>query len=250
MNVDLRSTLDGVPLYVKIKEDIRTQIMDGTYPPLSKLPSEHQLCDLFKVSRITVRQALNDLQRDGLIHKMHGRGTFVSKHKASQNISSLQGFTEAMSPMGHKVTSRLHSFRYLPAPETIAVQLDISPQTPIAEIIRVRVLDDTPVSFETTYVPRNLGERLAASDLVNRDMFNILEKDCNIPLAYAEVAINAVGVLPEMVDSLQMNINEPVLRIDRQVFDIENKPFLYEQLYFRSNIFQYKLRIDRSSNKA
>jgi GntR family transcriptional regulator len=249
MKFDSSNIAESVPLYVKVKEDIRSQILDGTYQPLAKLPSEHQLCDLFQVSRITVRQALNDLQRDGLIHKMHGRGTFVSKSKASQNISYLQGFTEAMSPLGHTVTSRLHGFRYLHACETVSTQLALPLQTPVAEITRVRLLDDAPVSFEITYVPRMLGERLAASDLVNRDMFGILEKDFDIEIAYAEVTMNAVSVLPVMIESLQMRANEPVLRIDRQVFDRDNKPFLYEQLYFRSSIFQYKLRVERASDK-
>src|SRR6188768_3076663 len=86
-----------VPLYNQLKELLRSQILDGTYPSGSRMPSESELGELFQVSRITVRQALGDLQKEGLIFKIHGKGTFVAKPKAFQNVSKLQGLSEAMS---------------------------------------------------------------------------------------------------------------------------------------------------------
>ncbi|MCA3930308.1 GntR family transcriptional regulator, partial [Burkholderia sp.] len=87
--------LSAAPLYVQIKDTLRARILDGTYAPHSRMPSEHELCAMFDVSRITVRQALGDLQKEGLLFKLHGKGTFVSKPKAFQNVTSLQGFAEA-----------------------------------------------------------------------------------------------------------------------------------------------------------
>ncbi|ELN4703487.1 GntR family transcriptional regulator, partial [Escherichia coli] len=88
--------LSPVPLYSQLKEILRTRILDGTYPPLSRMPSEAELGKAFEVSRITVRQALGDLQKEGLIFKIHGKGTFVAKPKAFQNVSTLQGLGESM----------------------------------------------------------------------------------------------------------------------------------------------------------
>ena len=95
--------LSPQPLYEQIKDTLRGRILDGTYAPHSQMPSEHELCALFGVSRITVRQALGDLQKEGLLFKLHGKGTFVSKPKAFQNVTSLQGFGEAMSSMGYEI---------------------------------------------------------------------------------------------------------------------------------------------------
>src|ERR1700712_3280472 len=95
------------PLYAQIKELLRSRILSGAYVPLSQMPSEHELCMMFHVSRITVRQALGDLQKEGLLFKLHGKGTFVSKPKAFQNVTSLQGFAEAMSSMGYEILNQL-----------------------------------------------------------------------------------------------------------------------------------------------
>ena len=88
------------PLYAQIKDILRARILDGTYQPHQQMPSESEMMAAFGVSRITVRQALTDLQKEGLIFKMHGKGTFVSKPKAFQNLRRLQGFGEAMGRIG------------------------------------------------------------------------------------------------------------------------------------------------------
>ena len=80
--------LSPVPLYTQLKELLRERILDGSYPPHSRMPSESELGKAFDVSRITVRQALGDLQKEGLLFKLHGKGTFVSKPKAFQNVTS------------------------------------------------------------------------------------------------------------------------------------------------------------------
>lgn len=91
------------PLYDQVK--LQLQIQLGEYPPLAQLPSEHELAQRFAVSRITVRQALHQLSLEGVIFKVHGKGAFVSKPNAHQNISQLQGFAEVMSVDGHQIVN-------------------------------------------------------------------------------------------------------------------------------------------------
>ena len=97
------------PLYEQVKEQLLAKIDEGTYLPLAQLPSEHELSEQFNVSRITIRQALHRLSQEGVIFKVHGKGTFVSKPKAYQNISQLQGFAEAMS---HRFPLLTRHFRF------------------------------------------------------------------------------------------------------------------------------------------
>src|ERR1700741_2181068 len=89
--------MSSVPMHSQIREIIRRQVLDGSYAPHSQMPSESQMMDAFQVSRITIRQALGDLQKEGLIFKVAGKGSFVAKPKAFQNITSLQDFAETMS---------------------------------------------------------------------------------------------------------------------------------------------------------
>ncbi|NTX42942.1 GntR family transcriptional regulator [Burkholderia cepacia] len=237
--------LSAAPLYVQIKDTLRARILDGTYAPHSRMPSEHELCAAFGVSRITVRQALGDLQKEGLLFKLHGKGTFVSKPKAFQNVTSLQGFAEAMSSMGYEIVNQVRSVRTVKADRHLATKLNVPEGAPLVEIHRVRLLNREPVSLEQTWVPEALGKRLSGADLATRDIFLVLENDCGIPLGHADVSIDAILADDEIVDALQVEESSPVLRIERLTHDASGAPIDYEYLYFRGDAFQYRLRIDR-----
>lgn len=237
--------LSPQPLYAKIKDALRARILDGTYAPHSQMPSEHELCAAFGVSRITVRQALGDLQKEGLIFRLHGKGTFVAKPKAFQNVTSLQGFAEAMSSMGYEIVNQLRRFRVVKADRRQASRLQLPEGTPLVEIHRVRLLNREPVSLECTWIPESIGKRLASADLTTRDIFLILENDCGVPLGHADVTVDAILADDEIVTALGTEEGGPVLRIERLTHDTTGRPVDYEFLYFRGDAFQYRLRIDR-----
>jgi GntR family transcriptional regulator len=237
------------PLYAQIKDLLRSRILSGAYAPLSQMPSEHDLCVMFDVSRITVRQALGDLQKEGVLFKLHGKGTFVSKPKAFQNVTSLQGFSEAMSSMGYEILNQLRSFQVVQADRHIAGRLGLAQGTEVAEIHRVRLLNRAPVSLEITWVPATLGKRLAQADLETRDIFLILENDCGISLGHADVSIDSMLADKDIASALRVDEGSPILRIERLTHDEAGRPIDYEYLYFRGDTFQYRLRIDREKTR-
>jgi GntR family transcriptional regulator len=241
--------LSNPPLYEQIKAELRARILSGTYAAHTQMPSENDLCAMFSVSRITVRQALGDLQKEGLVFKLHGKGTFVAKPKAFQNVSALQGFAEAMSSMGYEIVNVLKHIRFIPATAQIARRLSLPEGAKVAEIQRVRLLNREPVSLEVTWVPEALGKRLASADLVTRDIFLILENDCGVPLGHADVSIDAILADDEIVESLNVEEGSPVLRIERLTHGADGTPIDYEYLYFRGDAFQYRFRIDRQKEK-
>ena len=171
-----------MPLYSQLKELLRGASSMAPIPH-SRMPSEAELGKAFDVSRITVRQALGDLQKEGLIFKIHGKGTFVAKPKAFQNVSTLQGLAESMTQMGYEVLNRLRSFKQVPASALVAERLQVEEGSPVIEIKRVRLINREPVSLELTWLPLAVGEKLEKADLVTRDIFLILENDCGIPWA-------------------------------------------------------------------
>jgi GntR family transcriptional regulator len=236
-----------VPLYSQLKELLRTRILDGSYASHSQMPSESELGKIYKVSRITVRQALNDLQKEGLIFKIHGKGTFVAKPKAFQNVSKLQGLAEAMSQMGYEVINQLRSFKFIAANSLIAERLQIPEGTQVAEIKRVRLINREPVSLEITYLPKNLGEQLEKADLVTRDIFLIIENDCGVALGHADLAIDAVLAAADLTHALNLEEGSPIMRIERLTHAADGTPVDFEYLYYRGDAFQYRLRIDRQS---
>ncbi|PUA30955.1 MAG: GntR family transcriptional regulator [Cellvibrio sp. 79] len=234
-----------VPLYNQLKELLRAQILDGTYPAESRMPSESELGDQFQVSRITVRQALGDLQKEGLIFKIHGKGTFVAKPKAFQNVSTLQGLAESLAQLGHEVINQLLSVNFIAADARIAERLQLNEGDKVAEIKRVRLINREPVSLEISYVPPDIGEKLQKADLITRDIFLIIENDLQLNLGHADLAIDAVLADSELTKALNVEEGAPIMRIERLTHTATGKPIDFEFLYYRGDAFQYRFRIDR-----
>jgi GntR family transcriptional regulator len=236
-------------LYVQVKEALRTAIMSGELKPFDRLPSESQLTGRFSVSRITARQALNDLRKEGLIFTIHGKGSFVSQPKANQTLASLKGFAEAMQEAGHEIYNQLLGFREIAAEGTIAERLRLPPRTPITEIRRLRFLDRSPISVDITYVPAHVGERLAKADLAARDIFIIMENDLGIALGNADLAIEASVADEALARQLSIRQGDPTLRIERLTYTAEGQPIDFEYLFYRGDAFRYKLVVQRTRTK-
>jgi GntR family transcriptional regulator len=237
--------LSAVPMHAQIREIIRRRVLDGTYAPHSQMPSESQMMEAFAVSRITVRQALGDLQKEGLIFKVAGKGSFVAKPKAFQSLSRLQGFGEAMTPSGYETFSQVISTRRVAASETVAQRLRLKPGASAFEIQRLRFLNREPISVDQSYFPLELGKRLAKEDLPTRDVFVILENDYGLHLTHADVQIEAISADEGLARQLRIAEASPLLRIERLTY-ADDQPVDFEYLYYRGDAFQYRLRIDRS----
>jgi GntR family transcriptional regulator len=235
----------AVPLYSQVRERLRERILDGTYAPQARLPAESELGAIFGVSRITVRQALNDLQKEGAIFTVPGKGTFVAKPRPSQDLNRLEGFGEAMSRKGHRIVNQVVKHATVAASPEVAAHLGLTPGAPVTEINRVRFLDHAPVSFEVTWLPTSVGERLRHENLAERDIFLILETDYGIALDHADIQIGAVNAEPELAAALSVAPGMALLRIERLTFTQDGVPLDYEHLYVRGEAFQYALRLPR-----
>jgi len=237
--------LSPVPLYTQVKETLRERILDGSYQVHAQLPSESEMSALFGVSRITVRQALNDLQKEGMIFKIPGKGTFVAKAKAFQELTQLEGFAEAMSRMGYEIYNQVTSHKTIPAPVPVAQKLQLAVGSPVAEIKRVRHLNRAPLSLEVTYLPEEIGERLRKVDLATRDIFLVLENDFGIALGHADLQIDAMLADDTLAYPLCIDEGTALLRMERLTHTGAGAPLDFEYLYFRGDAFQYRLQIAR-----
>jgi GntR family transcriptional regulator len=232
-------------LHAQVRESLRGRIRDGSYGAGGKLPAESELSAIYGVSRITVRQALSDLQNEGAILKVAGKGTFVAGQRAFQHLTRLEGFGEAMARQGHRVSNDVLSQRSIAAPGAVAQALRLATGVRVEEITRVRRLDGAPVSLEVTYVPEAIGERLRREDLHRRDIFEILEHDCGITLGHADLQVDAMLADAALAAALQVAPGSAVLRIERLTHDAAGTPLDFEYLYFRGDTFQYRLQVTR-----
>lgn len=232
-------------LHGRIREDLRERIVRGVLQPNDRVPSESELMAQYGVSRITVRQALDDLRNEGLIVKVAGKGTFVAGARPSQELARLEGFGEAMARGGHRIVNRVVSHVLVPAASQVAERLRLDAGAQVSEIRRVRYLDSAPVSFEVTYLPPRVGERLRGEDLAGRDIFLILESDYGITLGHADVQIGAISADAGLATALSVAPGTALLRIERLTWTADGMPLDFEYLYVRGDAFQYTLRLPR-----
>lgn len=234
------------PLHTQIREALRARILDGTYREHAQLPSESELTAKFGVSRITVRHALAHLQREGLIFKVTGKGTFVSKRKAQQDLSRLQGFGEAMHRLGRETFSRVLGHGLLRADPEIAARLEVAAGDTVVELRRLRYLDHAPISLDLSYFPAAIGEQVLRADLASRDVFSILENEVGIALGAAEVSIEAALAEGDIAVALGIQEGAPLLRIERLTTSNDGRPIDFEYLYYRGDAMRYRVHLERT----
>ncbi|MBD3657197.1 GntR family transcriptional regulator [Marinobacter sp.] len=233
-----------LPLYVQIRDRLRREILDGTYQVHERLPSENEMMGEFGVSRITIRQALRDLHNEGLVFSAQGKGTFVSKPKAVQNVQRLEGFGEAMAAQGYEASARVLSIQQMKAPKAVATSLNLHTGDEAIEVKRVRYLNRSPVCIENSYFPMDIGRRMFGLDL-SGDIFPMLENLFGIPLGCADISLDAIMADDEAQQYLNLKTGEAILRVERLTHNRDGRPIDFEFLCYRGDSFKYQFRIDR-----
>jgi len=233
-----------LPLYVQIRDSLRRQILDGSYEVHARLPSENEMMNTFGVSRITIRQALRDLHNEGLVFSAQGKGTFVSKPKAVQNVQRLEGFGEAMAAQGFEASARVLSIQQMKAPKAVVAALDLQPGDDVVEVKRVRYLNRSPVCIDDSYFPMDIGRKMFSLDL-SGDIFPLLENFFGIPLGGADIGLDATLADEEAQQYLNLKTGEAILRVERLTHDQNGRPIDFEYLCYRGDSYKYQFRIDR-----
>jgi GntR family transcriptional regulator len=156
MDLDVARRL---PLYAQVEDVLVSRISSGAWPTGSRLPSENSLIEEFAVSRTTIRLTIQSLIRRGLVEIRRGIGTFVTRPKITQELTELTGPVEAMRALGRHATARVLDRRTVAATDTVARRLALPQGSSVVRIQRVRLADGLPLSFDETYLVKDLGER-------------------------------------------------------------------------------------------
>lgn len=234
----------NLPLYARLRDELRAHILEGQLAPHDRLPSESELTEAHGVSRITVRQALGDLEAEGLIVRRQGKGAFVAPPRASQSLNRLQGMAEALAGHGEVHTKRLSTQR-LPAPADVAAVLQIAPGEEAVRLVGLRYLERQPLSVNVSWFRPELGDRIARLDLSGRDILQVLEGELGCIVHQADLEISAAPMPSAEARLLGVKPGVPSLRVHRVVRGAESAPLHLETIIFRSDSFSYKLSLTR-----
>jgi GntR family transcriptional regulator len=234
-----------LPLYAQVETVLAADIADGALPLGSQLPTEDELIDRFAVSRTTIRKAIQNLAGRGLIEIQRGKGTFVAQPKITQELTELTGFVEDMQALGRHPTARLIDKSNVPASETVARQLALAAGARVVRIRRVRLADGVAMSFDETYLPLEIGEKIVTHDLAAEPIFTLLEQKYGLPLIEAEYRLEAVAAEPAVAEALDIAAGSPVFLIERTSYCAGNQPIDYEKLYYRGDLIRFVTRLTR-----
>ncbi len=240
----------ATPLYAQVEAVLASEIADGTLSPGTQLPTENDLTERFGVSRPTVRKAVQNLVSRGLVEIQRGKGTYVTRPKMTQELTTLSGFVEDMQALGRHPTARLLDKQLVAADKTVAHQLALPAGSLVVRIRRVRLADGEPVSFDETYLLREVGEKVVTNDLEVEPIFTLLETKYDMPLVEAEYRLEAVAAQPDVAEALGVEPGSPLFRIERTSYCAGNNPVDYEQLYYRGDMVRFVTRLARRGKEA
>jgi GntR family transcriptional regulator len=220
------------PLYQQLGDVLRDSIDRGVYRPGDPFPSESTLMNEHDVSRITVRRAISELQREGLVVTRQGAGTFVAD-PARAGAQCLVSFTSDILRHGRTPGSELISMRTQAGPDFAARQLDLAVEADLVHIKRLRSVDGQPVFLSDAYVPAAVLPDLAPDDLSRRgldqSLFRLIERRHPVPLEDGEEVATAVIANEEVCEIFELPQQSPVIRKTCLLRDRNGSPIIYEE---------------------
>lgn len=229
------------PLYLQLVEILEAKIRDSMTPN-EKLLSERELTQAYGVSRITVRLALHELEKRGLVYKKHGKGTYVSEiREPAVDLSSAYSFTDQMRRIGKIPQTYILLLRTIEANDYVAKQLQLQLGERVVELERLRLADGVPMMLERTYIPAHLVPDMTEERLNQKPLYEIFAEDYGQMIRLAEEEFYASLALDNEASQLGIKSGSPVLHLLRKTYNDRNLLIEYTFSIARADQFRYKI---------
>jgi GntR family transcriptional regulator len=235
-----------LPLYHQLMEKIRQEIEGGKWQPGHLIPSETELCKTHDISRAVVRQALKELEYQGLLIRKQGKGTYVAKPAISYHLAQrLLGFYEDMAAKGTKPVSRVLKQEIIKAAGDVATHLEIKPGEEVVTIERLRLVNDEPLVLVTSYLPNNLCPKLIHEDLRTNSLYAMLEEKYGYRLTHGYRTIMAVAADTRQSNLLSVQKNSPLISFDGVTYLEDGRPIEWYQSVHPGDRGKFIVRLKR-----
>jgi GntR family transcriptional regulator len=222
----------GTPAYKRIQNAIRTKIDSAQLKPGDSVASERELAKVHKVSLMTARHALAGLEREGVVERRRGAGTFVASPKI--HFNKLMSYTEHMSSRGLTPQSRVLVAKIVEHEPEVAARLGLPGTSAVVKIERLRLTAEDPFALETCYLPANEFSAVVGAPLGRTSLFATLEHDYGIELAYADEEIDATTAEGHVAELLGVPRGASLLRIRQVIYSTKGNATIYGVGLYRS----------------
>ncbi len=230
----------------EIKEYIVDRIKRKEISPFAAIESENELARKFNVSRMTARKVIDELVVLGVLHREHGRGTFVSDRPRFKDLQSFLCFTEEAESRGLKVYNHIVDYHKDAPSPTIMQRLGISKNKPVWYIRRVRCVDGESYAYEdASYIASLFGD--CNETILEGSIYHHLEKNIGLTISFANQEIEAVVADEHLAELLQVSVGLPLLKITMVSYLKNGAPFEFTKTYYRSDRFKITQSAFRTS---
>jgi len=223
---------NGTPVYKRIQDAIRRRIEASELHPGDPVASERELAKTHKVSLMTARHALAGLEREGLVERRRGAGTFVAA--PTIHFNKLLSYTEHMSSRGLNPRSQVLVSKIVEHDAEVAARLALPATSPLVKIERLRETGDEPFALETCYLPAKEFAELVKVPLGRSSLFGTLRQDYGVELAYADEEVDATTAEAHVAELLAVPRGASVLRIRQVIYSTKGKATIYGVGFYRS----------------
>jgi GntR family transcriptional regulator len=235
---------EGVPVYIQIRESLRTEITKGFLKRGEQLPSEHDLASKYNVSRMTIRQSIEDLVDEGLLYRRHGVGTFVAYPHLQRDHTRLTSFFDKAENEGIQVRATLLNLEVIPATSKVARALDISVGNRVIRVKTLRYADNMPITVHDAYIPHKLFASIINENLEVQHLWTLFEK-CGYKVKRAIQKLEAHEASKEMARLLKIKEGAPVLFKERTVYADDGTPVEFTYCYNRGDLYSLTVALER-----
>ncbi|HWL24625.1 MAG TPA: GntR family transcriptional regulator [Ureibacillus sp.] len=228
----------NIPKYVLIADSLRKKVDELYNAGQEKFLSDDELIQMFNVSRMTIRQAVQVLVNDGLLKRIQGKGTYiVRKDKLNTDIAKLDTFFRGWYLKDFHV--KLLFRGSVPCPKGMEHKLGVQPGEEVYQVTRLRLSNGIPIVIDNRYLLKKYGEQITDEEYVNYSFSHIFLNKFNIALSKGEIEIEAVLASPEISEILGVSIGSPILyrSVDLRVQD---ECVLTGASSYRGDMYKYK----------
>ena len=236
-----------IPYYIQLMDILKEKVQHAEWAPGDQIPGEQDLCEHYQVSRTVVRQALRELEYEGVISRQKGKGTFISLPKISEGlVQKLTGFYQDMVERGLNPGTKVLHQNVIPSNDKIARFLNIKTGEKLIDIQRLRFINEEPIQLVTTYIPYEICPALASIDLTNCSLYEYLEKEYEIFITKGRRFIEAVLANDFEAELLGIERGAPLLMLDSISYSDDGIPIEYYHALHRGDRSRFEVELVRS----
>jgi len=225
-----------IPAYQQVRDLILSRIKNGKIKPGDKIPSESQLCNIYNISRITVRQAVSSLVNDGLLHTAPGKGTFVNGIVQEAQLEYITSFKTQSRRKGFTASIKLLEGKVMKPDKEIAENLKLKAGEKVIKIKRVKLANNIPIYTELRFVPYKYCPTLIKENLADRSLTELAKNRYNLKVKSRDIVVTPIALDSEAAMLLRTQKGSPGLFVTETLFLDNGAPFKWEQRVHKSGL--------------